>query len=63
MLIDAMYDLKLSRQHELIKSSRAISRVNKLKLVALMMGTETVPETSASFSLLTRLIAQEDFIN
>jgi hypothetical protein len=28
-----------------------------------MMGTETVPETSASFSLLTRLIAREDFIN
>jgi hypothetical protein len=28
-----------------------------------MMGTETVPETSASFSLLTRLKAREDFIN
>jgi hypothetical protein len=31
--------------------------------VALMMGTETIPETMASFSLLTRLIALEDFIN
>jgi hypothetical protein len=27
------------------------------------MGTETVPETSASFSVLTQLIAREDFIN
>jgi hypothetical protein len=27
------------------------------------MGTEIVPETSASFSLLTWLIAREDFIN
>jgi hypothetical protein len=31
--------------------------------VVLMMGTETVPETSANFSLLTQLIAREDFIN
>jgi hypothetical protein len=30
---------------------------------ALRMGTETVPEMSASFSLLIQLIAQEDFIN
>jgi hypothetical protein len=30
---------------------------------ALRMGIEIVPETSASFSLLTRLIAREDFIN
>jgi hypothetical protein len=30
---------------------------------ALMMRTETIPEMSASFSLLTRLIAREDFIN
>jgi hypothetical protein len=27
------------------------------------MGTETVPETSASFNLLTQLIARVDFIN
>jgi uncharacterized membrane protein len=31
--------------------------------VAMMMGTETAPAMSASFSLLTRLIAREDFIN
>jgi hypothetical protein len=30
---------------------------------ALRMGTEIVPETLTSFSLLTRLIAREDFIN
>jgi hypothetical protein len=30
--------------------------------VALMMGTETVPETSASFNVLTWLIARNDFI-
>jgi hypothetical protein len=45
-----------------IKSSRAISCVKKLKL-AYISGTETVLETSASFSLLTRLIAREDFLN
>jgi hypothetical protein len=65
----------------LIKSSRAVSCFNKLKLTdvsgtisvpirresevsdALRMGTEIVPETSASFSFLTQLIAREDFIN
>jgi hypothetical protein len=31
--------------------------------VALMMGTETAPAMSANFSLLTWLIAREDFIN
>jgi hypothetical protein len=30
---------------------------------ALRMGTEIVPETSVSFSLLTRIITGEDFIN
>jgi hypothetical protein len=60
------HGLKLSWRHELIKSFQAVSRVNKLKLadisgmvsvpIALMMGTETIPETSVSFSLLTRLL-------
>jgi hypothetical protein len=31
-LFGGIYDLKLSQQHELIKSSRAISSVNKQKL-------------------------------
>jgi hypothetical protein len=68
-----MYDVKLSRRLKLIKSSRANSRVNSLKsnvsgtvsvpiIIALMMGTETVPET-LDFNELTRLSAREDFIN
>jgi len=28
-----------------------------------LMGTDTVPETSAILNQLTRLVAQEDFIN
>jgi hypothetical protein len=31
--------------------------------ISLMMGTEMSPETSVIFNRLTRLIAQEDFIN
>jgi hypothetical protein len=60
----------------LINSSRAESRVNSLKsnvsgtvsvpiitaIIALMMGTETVPET-LDFNELTWLSAQEEFIN
>jgi hypothetical protein len=41
------YDLKLSRRQELIKSSRVISRVNKLKL-ADVSGTISVPILRAS---------------
>jgi hypothetical protein len=37
-----LYDLKLSRRHELIKPSLAISRVNKLKLVD-VSGMISVP--------------------
>jgi len=48
--------IKLSSKYKLIKSSRAdIIR-------AMMMGTETVPET-LDFNELTRLSAREDFIN
>jgi hypothetical protein len=32
-------------------------------ITALIMGTEMVPETSAIFNQLTRLIVREDFIN
>jgi hypothetical protein len=35
----------------------------RLKSDTLRMGTEIIPEMSASFSLLTRLIAREEFIN
>jgi hypothetical protein len=49
-----MYDVKLSRQLKLINSSRADSHVNDI--IALMMGTETVPET-LDFNELTRLSA------
>ena len=35
-------DLELSRRHDVIKSSRAVSRYR----FHLMMGTEIVPETS-----------------
>jgi hypothetical protein len=62
-----------------MKSSRAVSCFNKLKLAdasgtisvpilrasdtsdSLRMGTEIVPETSVSFSLLKQLTAREDF--
>jgi hypothetical protein len=55
---------------KLIKSPLAINRVNTLKLadvsetvyVALMVGTETVPETSGSFSVFTRLISREKLL-
>lgn len=63
-----MSALKLSRWTELIKSSQAISHVS-VPIIrasdadALKMGTELVPEMSASFYHLTRLIAWEDFIN
>jgi hypothetical protein len=42
-----IYDLKLSRRHELIKYSRALSRVNKLKL-ADVSGTISDPILRAS---------------
>jgi len=32
-------------------------------IIALMIGTEMVPETSVMFKELTRLIAREDFLN
>jgi hypothetical protein len=42
------YDLKLSRRHELIKSSQAINRVNKLKLSD-VSGTVSVPFTRPTY--------------
>jgi hypothetical protein len=69
-----MYDLKLSQRLTLIKYSRAISCVSWLKItdvsgtisvpiiIALMMGTEMIPETSVIFNQLRWLIAREDFI-
>jgi hypothetical protein len=59
-----MYDLELSRQHCIIKSSRATSRVKWLKyentdvsraITALVLRT-------TYFNHLTRLVAREDFI-
>jgi hypothetical protein len=37
--------------------------LNLMSHQTLMMGTDTVPETSVIFNQLTQLIAQEDFIN
>jgi hypothetical protein len=69
-----MYDVLLSWQLTLIKSSRTITHVSSLKttnitgiislpLMAVMIGTEMVPEMFMVFNELTWLIAYEDFIN
>jgi hypothetical protein len=55
-----MYEVKLSRRLKLINSSRA-DIIRAMIIIALMMGTETVPET-LDFNELTRLSAREEFI-
>jgi hypothetical protein len=61
--LETVHDLKLSRQLNSIKSSRARSRVNWLQEETDVSGTISVPETSVSFwNQLTPLCAQEDFI-
>jgi hypothetical protein len=52
-----MYDVKLSRRLKLVNHQG-----NDDCPIALMMGTETVPET-LDFNELTRLSAREEFIN
>ena len=54
---------KTSRRHDLIQSSRAISRVKWFKKYNISeMGMEPAPETLYFLNHLTWLMAQEDYI-
>lgn len=49
--------------NEIFSGSKPRPRHQGRDITALMMGTESVPETSAIFNHLTRYIAREDCIN